>query len=446
MNCKHDAFVVDRERRAQGRDDRREGDRLREGRDPGRDRAQQRARAGAAVPRRDEPARHHRDRPQRPLDRASTTRTSRRTRRKEIDKALGEARGPRSTSSSSSTVKDKLEQMPGRSLEETLEVHGPAGARPGPGPAGDIAGRYLGLENPAVILARNRARAARCSTSRRWPAPSGSRASGASASSAGTSTARCRTSRAGTWAPTPAGSSPRATSAGLSPTEYFFHSMGGREGLVDTAVRTSRSGYMQRRLINALEDLKVAEDGTVRNTAGTIIEFRYGEDGIDPCALLPGTGGPARRDHQRRPRPPGEAQRRLARRADRRRRTGRRRGDGPPRRGAARGRGRRGRGRGVRGVRRHARTSEGSERCPRRRRRPNRSRTRIARIAAAKGPTSRPSLAGELAQKLRSLKVTPRGDQGDPRGRQALPEGARSMPTSPSGSSPPSRSASRGPR
>jgi len=75
---------------------------------------------------------------------------------------------------------------------------------------------------------------------------------------------------------------------GLSPTEYFFHSMGGRESLVDTAVRTSRSGYMQRRLINALEDLKVAEDGTVRNTAGTVIEYRYGEDGVDPTRSFQG--------------------------------------------------------------------------------------------------------------------------------------------------------------
>ena len=76
--------------------------------------------------------------------------------------------------------------------------------------------------------------------------------------------------------------------SGLTPTEYFFHSMGGREGLVDTAVRTSRSGYMQRRLINALEDLKVMQDGSVRNTAGTIIQFSYGEDGIDPCRSVQG--------------------------------------------------------------------------------------------------------------------------------------------------------------
>jgi DNA-directed RNA polymerase subunit A' len=75
---------------------------------------------------------------------------------------------------------------------------------------------------------------------------------------------------------------------GLSPTEYFFHSMGGREGLVDTAVRTSRSGYMQRRLINALEDLKVMSDGTVRNTANNIIQFDYGDDGVDPSRSVQG--------------------------------------------------------------------------------------------------------------------------------------------------------------
>jgi len=68
----------------------------------------------------------------------------------------------------------------------------------------------------------------------------------------------------------------------LTPTEYFFHSMGGREGLVDTAVRTSRSGYMQRRLINALENLKVEDDLTVRDTDSEIIQFMYGEDGVDP--------------------------------------------------------------------------------------------------------------------------------------------------------------------
>lgn len=68
---------------------------------------------------------------------------------------------------------------------------------------------------------------------------------------------------------------------GLSTIEFFFHAMGGREGLVDTAVRTQQSGYMQRRLVNALEHIKLEYDGTVRDPHGHIIQFLYGEDGID---------------------------------------------------------------------------------------------------------------------------------------------------------------------
>ena len=70
---------------------------------------------------------------------------------------------------------------------------------------------------------------------------------------------------------------------GLNPTEFFFHAMGGREGLVDTAVRTQQSGYMQRRLVNALEHIKVEYDLTVRDPDGNIIQFLYGEDGVDPA-------------------------------------------------------------------------------------------------------------------------------------------------------------------
>jgi DNA-directed RNA polymerase subunit A' len=69
---------------------------------------------------------------------------------------------------------------------------------------------------------------------------------------------------------------------GLRPDEFFFHAMGGREGLVDTAVRTSTSGYMQRRLVNALQDMVIENDGTVRNSDKNIIQFKFGDDGIDP--------------------------------------------------------------------------------------------------------------------------------------------------------------------
>jgi DNA-directed RNA polymerase II subunit RPB1 len=69
--------------------------------------------------------------------------------------------------------------------------------------------------------------------------------------------------------------------SGLSPEELFFHAMGGRIGLIDTAVKTSQTGYIQRRLIKGMEDLKVEYDMTVRNGKQRIIQFTYGDDGID---------------------------------------------------------------------------------------------------------------------------------------------------------------------
>ena len=68
---------------------------------------------------------------------------------------------------------------------------------------------------------------------------------------------------------------------GLSPQELFFHAMGGRVGLIDTAVKTSTTGYIQRRLIKGLEDLMVSYDMTVRTNKNKIVQFCYGEDNID---------------------------------------------------------------------------------------------------------------------------------------------------------------------
>tara|TARA_B100000787_G_C16198413_1_gene302816 strand:+ start:3062 stop:7594 length:4533 start_codon:yes stop_codon:yes gene_type:complete len=72
---------------------------------------------------------------------------------------------------------------------------------------------------------------------------------------------------------------------GLEPHEYFFHAMGGREGLVDTAVKTATTGYIQRRQMKAMEDNRAAYDATVRNAQATIIQFVYGGDGCDPCRV-----------------------------------------------------------------------------------------------------------------------------------------------------------------
>jgi DNA-directed RNA polymerase II subunit RPB1 len=72
---------------------------------------------------------------------------------------------------------------------------------------------------------------------------------------------------------------------GLLPAEFFFHAQAGREGLIDTAVKTSDTGYIQRRLMKTMEDQHVEHDATVRNVTGSIIQFAYGEDGIDAISV-----------------------------------------------------------------------------------------------------------------------------------------------------------------
>jgi len=69
--------------------------------------------------------------------------------------------------------------------------------------------------------------------------------------------------------------------SGLKPNEYFFGAMTGRDALMDTALRTPKSGYLYRRLSNAMQDLKVNYDNTVRDASGRIVQFLYGEDGLD---------------------------------------------------------------------------------------------------------------------------------------------------------------------
>ena len=67
---------------------------------------------------------------------------------------------------------------------------------------------------------------------------------------------------------------------GLSPQEFFFYSMSGREGICDTAMGTSISGYIQRKLVKLMEDCQVHYDGTVRNSNGSIVQFSYGDNNI----------------------------------------------------------------------------------------------------------------------------------------------------------------------
>lgn len=74
-------------------------------------------------------------------------------------------------------------------------------------------------------------------------------------------------------------------SLGLTPVEFFFHAMGGREGLVDTAVKTATSGYIQRCMVKATEEMTAMYDGTVRDAQSSVVQFVYGVDGNDPCRV-----------------------------------------------------------------------------------------------------------------------------------------------------------------
>jgi DNA-directed RNA polymerase III subunit RPC1 len=73
--------------------------------------------------------------------------------------------------------------------------------------------------------------------------------------------------------------------SGLTPTEFLFHAISGREGLVDTAVKTAETGYMSRRLMKSLEDLSTQYDDTVRNSSGGIVQFQFGSDKLDPVDM-----------------------------------------------------------------------------------------------------------------------------------------------------------------
>lgn len=182
---------------------------------------------------------------------------------------------------------DELESFPGRSREETLEMEIMRVTGRARDLAGEIASRHLGLNNSAVIMAKSGARGSMLNLSQ-MSGCVGQQAVRGERIHRGylyRTLPHFKKHDLGAYAKGFVASSYKT---GLTPTEYFFHSMGGREGLVDTAVRTSRSGYMQRRLINALEDVKVENDGTVRHSGGQIIQFVYGEDGIDPARSIGG--------------------------------------------------------------------------------------------------------------------------------------------------------------
>ncbi len=175
----------------------------------------------------------------------------------------------------------ELDPNPGQTLLETLEQRIMATLAEARDSAGAVAGEHLGLENTAVIMAQTGARGSRLNLSQ-MAAVVGQQAVRGERISRGYVGRTLPHFERGDLGARARGFVTSSYKSGLDPIEYWFHAAGGREGLVDTAVRTSTSGYMQRRLMTALQDLKVETDGTVRTAPGRIVQFRFGDDGVDP--------------------------------------------------------------------------------------------------------------------------------------------------------------------
>jgi len=178
----------------------------------------------------------------------------------------------------------ELESLPGRTVDETLEMKIMQQLGKARDSAGEIAEDHFADDNPAVVMARSGARGSMLNLTQM-------------AGCVGQQAVRGERINRGYEGRTLSHYQPDDLSAeahgfvensyrgGLTPREFFFHAMGGREGLVDTAVRTSKSGYLQRRLINALSELEAQYDGTVRDTSGTVVQFEFGEDGTSPVKV-----------------------------------------------------------------------------------------------------------------------------------------------------------------
>jgi DNA-directed RNA polymerase subunit A' len=178
--------------------------------------------------------------------------------------------------------KGTLPRLPGQTLEDSFEIYVMNELAKARDESGKIADEDFTLENSGIVMTRTGARGSSLNIGQ-ISACVGQQAVRGKRILRGYVDRALPHFKAGDQRPKARGFVYSSYQSGLDVVEFFFHAMGGREGLVDTAVRTQQSGYMQRRLINALEHIRLEYDSTVRNSAGDIIQFQYGEDGVDPA-------------------------------------------------------------------------------------------------------------------------------------------------------------------
>ncbi len=173
----------------------------------------------------------------------------------------------------------ELEPLPGRSLLETLELRILEALNKARNKTGDIAVKQV-KDSAAVIMAKCGARGNPLNIAQ-MTAVVGQQALRGKRIERGYNGRTLPYFKKNDLAPKARGFVRNNFKSGLTPNEFFFGAMTGRDALMDTALRTPKSGYLYRRLSNAMQDLKVEYDGSVRDASGRIVQFMYGEDGLD---------------------------------------------------------------------------------------------------------------------------------------------------------------------
>jgi len=174
----------------------------------------------------------------------------------------------------------EMESFPGKTLKETLELNIMKVLNLALNEAGNTVKDYINPDVPMMIMANSGAKGKLLNMSQ-MSVFMGQQVMRGSRVKVGYSKRTLSTFKQGSLEPAAKGFIKRGFKQGLAPHEFFFGAMTGRDGLMDTALRTPKSGYLYRRLANAMQDLKVEYDGTVRDSNKRIIQFTYGEDSID---------------------------------------------------------------------------------------------------------------------------------------------------------------------
>ncbi len=182
----------------------------------------------------------------------------------------------------------ELEILPGRTLEETLELRILELLNKARDETGDIVKEYAKMDNHYLLMIQSGARGNMLNIAQ-MSSCVGQQAMRGKRIETGYQNRTLSCFKKNDLMPISRGFIKSGFKHGLKPYEFFFGAMTGRDSLMDTALRTPKSGYLYRRLANAMQDLKVEYDNTVRDSSKKIIQFNYGEDMIDVSKSQGGT-------------------------------------------------------------------------------------------------------------------------------------------------------------